>query len=350
MVQIINSYKLLLEIRSDWDSLIQQASDTTFFQTFNFIELSCRIYPEIAQGLNIIVHRNKSKDIDAIFPFYIDNKHRLRFINDKHADFCNAVISVNVNAIYDLMLQVWQVIEISNRIKFVFLDNLIPQSIILSYWKVFAINGFVFSQTEHTWLLCPCSDNTLKEFKHLKSSKRSKILNDANKSAHCELTIFRCKEKKYPKREINEIIGIMLDTKTRTRSYFNAKMMGLMQGLYECGLVEISLLYDDGKPVSAGFTYYDDGGNKEMLWIIIYTHHKYNLWNNYRYMMKKSKISDHLFDFGRGGYDYKVGNFHPNIESEYRFLYSKTKWGNLYILFKICISHLRKTFNKYKKC
>ena len=47
-------------------------------------------------------------------------------------------------------------------------------------------------------------------------------------------------------------------------------------------------------------------------------------------------------------YDYKMSNFRPQIENLYRFMASKTKWGNWYVLFKIAASHMRKTLKKYK--
>ena len=75
---------------------------------------------------------------------------------------------------------------------------------------------------------------------------------------------------------------------------------------------------------------------------------QFNLWNNVRYIVEKSQIGSSVVDFGRGGYDYKMQNFRPQVENLYRFMASKTKWGNWYVLFKIAASHMRKTLKKYK--
>ena len=85
-----------------------------------------------------------------------------------------------------------------------------------------------------------------------------------------------------------------------------------------------------------------------MRWVILYKSGQFNLWNNVRYIVEKSQIGSSVVDFGRGGYDYKMQNFRPQVENLYRFMASKTKWGNWYVLFKIAASHMRKTLKKYK--
>ena len=86
-----------------------------------------------------------------------------------------------------------------------------------------------------------------------------------------------------------------------------------------------------------------------MRWVILYKSTQFNLWNYARYIVEKSRIGESIIDFGRGGYDYKMSNFRPQIENLYRFMASKTKWGNWYVLFKIAASHMRKTLEKYTR-
>ena len=348
MIEIIDTIDKFKTLESVWNSFFQQASNVTFFQSFKYNWISWETFATKKDKLYILICRRSSNEIQAIFPFYIDRKGYLRFINDRHTDFCNALISKEVIAKYNLMLDVWKFVEEDKSIKFLFLDNLIPNSPLLSYWKVFAKNAFVFSQTEHSWLNCFKSDHIFSDFKHLNAKERKRLITLEKKSSHCLLKIFHVKTDSYPEKEVVQITDAMITSGFRSSSYLDDTMRVFMRKLYDNGLVEIPVLYENEDPKSLGFVFVNDQQTFSMRWIILYKSSQYNLWNYVHFISHKSEITSSVIDFGRGGYGYKMSNFRPEVENLYRFMVSKTKWGNWYVLFKIVASHLRKTLKKYK--
>ena len=71
----------------------------------------------------------------------------------------------------------------------------------------------------------------------------------------------------------------------------------------------------------------------------------------YLYHLEYKMLSgDGIYDFGRGGYDYKTTHFHPQMENLYRLMYSKSLLGNFLIIFRVCFSHFKKVLrNKLAK-
>lgn len=348
MINILSDTTAFDQIQKDWTLLYSNALNVTFFQTYQYNRIAWETFKTEKDKLYIIIYKNTDIGTGAIFPFYIDKEKCLRFINDRHTDFCNILFSNKICSIHNVMYEVWQEIIKEPLIRFVFLDNLLPTSPILSYWKVFAGNAFVFSQTEHSWLNCPHSNSVIKEFKHLTAKERNRLNNIEKKMATLSMKIFKMPTDPYPQKDITSLITTMERIGLRSHKYFNNKMLLFIQRLYEAGLLEIPILYNKNEAVSLGFIFISPDENYSMRWIILYKEKKYNLWNNLKYITEKSSKKQIIIDFGRGGYDYKMTNFRPEIENLYRLLFSKNAWNNWYVLFKICASHLRKTFKRYK--
>ena len=310
MIEIIDTIDKFKTLEIEWNTLFHNANDVTFFQTFKYNWIAWETFATPNDKLYIIIYRTNDKELQAIFPFYINGKGFLKFINDRHTDFSNSPI--------------------------------------LAYWKVFQGNAFVFSQTEHSWLNCPKSESIFSEFRHLNAKERKRLVTLDKKSVQCNMKIFNIANEPYPEHVINRIIQLMIDSGLRSSSYLNDTMRLFMRKLYENGLVELPVLYDNGEPISLGFVFVNEQRTYSMRWVILYKSGQFNLWNNVRYIVEKSQIGSSVVDFGRGGYDYKMQNFRPQVENLYRFMASKTKWGNWYVLFKIAASHMRKTLKKYK--
>ena len=348
MIEIVDTIDKFKTLESEWNSLFFQAKDVTFFQTFKYNWIAWETFSTPVDRLFIIAYRTDKKELQAIFPFYLNKKGHLKFINDKHTDFCNAIISKDAEATYNLMYDVWKFIGDEKSVKFLFLDNVVANSPVLSYWKVFFSNAFVFSQTEHSWINCFKSDNIFTDFQYLRAKERKRLVVLDKKSSHCSLKIFHIMNESYPEDVVNRLAQEMMAMGLRSSSYLNDTMRVFMRRLYESGLVELSILYDGDEPISMGFVFINEQRTYSMRWVILYKSTQFNLWNYARYIVEKSRIGESIIDFGRGGYDYKMSNFRPQIENLYRFMASKTKWGNWYVLFKIAASHMRKTLKKYK--
>ncbi len=90
-IEHISDIDSFLDLEDDWNSL-HIKSNTTIFQSYNFNYLSWKhqLSKDSRNKLCILV--NKYKDyIDCIFPFYLNKRNQLKFINDIHMDFCDII-------------------------------------------------------------------------------------------------------------------------------------------------------------------------------------------------------------------------------------------------------------------
>lgn len=344
MFKIIRKQDQFEEFKEDWNKLWQLSPNATFFQTYdyNIIASERFIVCNNKNELHVLIHSNGDNVIDSIFPFYIDSSKRLRFINDIHTDFCDALFLEGINH-YSVIEELYQHIQKEKRISGVFLDNLSDASPLLPYLKVFMQNAFVFSQTEHSYIKCNKSDNPISSLTHLNAKERNRLNNNYKKSKGTELIIFAKDNNEYPENDLIFLKQQMIDKKIRSGSYLDEKMFAFIKELYLASLIEIPILYENNSPVSAGIIFINKKNSYAMRWIILYRESKYNLWNNIHYFINKVYVENITIDFGRGGYDYKMQNFKPDVKNLYRLMYSKTWTGNFYVFCKMNMSHFRKT-------
>lgn len=354
MISIISDNNGFKQLKETWDTIYYQDNNAKIFQSFDYNYISWNTICSKTKGhrLYILVHHKSEGSIecDAIFPFYIDKSSSLRFINDIHTDICNCIISDEVKNIYDLIYDLYLFIDKDPNIKRVFLDNLPSTSPLSTYLKVFKRNAFFFSQTEHSYINIPKSDDPIQTMTHLKAKNRKNL---KDKYKECKDLYFKIYNNisgdKYPKNKIVDLMNDMILHKIRSKNYFTYEMLKLWEELYLSSLVEIAILYKDSNPVSIGIIFYDSSKYVAIRWIVLYKDVKYNMLNYIMHIISKAKQNNITIDFGRGAYDYKISNFKPKIENLYRLMYSKTLLGNIYILCKINLSHIRKTISVIKK-
>ena len=90
-IRIISEIKELYSIKDDWDDLYSKADYSTI-QSFEFNYYSWLTELSKAKGNQLcVILLTTNERACAILPLYIDFKKRLRFINDKHADFCDVL-------------------------------------------------------------------------------------------------------------------------------------------------------------------------------------------------------------------------------------------------------------------
>ena len=103
-VKVISEIKKFHELQEDWNALFNTKKHTVF-QSFLFNYYSWKF--ELNNNKNqlcLFLLYDKSC-LTTIFPFYLDSKKRIRFINDQHADFCDILTSVEFD--FDLFYSVF---------------------------------------------------------------------------------------------------------------------------------------------------------------------------------------------------------------------------------------------------
>ena len=96
-IRVISDIKQFKEIQKDWQALFM-IGEYSIFQCFEFNYYSWEA--ELStnnQNILCIVEIRSKEMLVAILPLYVDSRKRLRFINDKHADFCDFLTNENCN-------------------------------------------------------------------------------------------------------------------------------------------------------------------------------------------------------------------------------------------------------------
>lgn len=348
MIKIIDNIIDFKDKEKDWEYLYNQDTNNTPFQSFMFNYISWEYIQNNDVKLYIILYYNTRNILDAIFPLYINKKKEVRFINDIHCDYCDGIYS-NDSYKYDIIEELYKEIKNNNNIKFIYFDNLRGESPISQSLKAIQRNAFIFSTTETSGIYCKKNDSPNLLFPHLNSRRTSRLNCSYKKCNNIRLKIFRKGNNLYPDKEVKLLNEIMINKGLRSKEYLNPEFMQYIKNLYNNGLVEIPIIYEGDNAQALCFIYKWKNINHYMTWIILYSDTKYNMPLHFLYLKEMMNKEDFYLDFGRGGYDYKIQHFRPEIKNVYRLLYSKTLLGNLYIFFKINISHLRKTINTLRK-
>ena len=88
VIKVINNVNEFKDLEKSWSNLYNRVSfSKSVFQSFEFNYYSW-VY-ELNNNGNILTLAvvYTEKNLVAVYPLYIDNRKRLRFINDHHADF-----------------------------------------------------------------------------------------------------------------------------------------------------------------------------------------------------------------------------------------------------------------------
>ena len=335
-------------MQAKWDLLYRQASDATVFQSYAYNKIAWEYVEKRDPAAELyIVAVESQNQLICLLPCYMDRKGRLRFINDLHTDFCDCLIEKNCHDIHHLMEDIFEEIQKESRIKLIYFDNLRGSSPLIPYFKVFGKNTMIFSQTEHTFLTLKRNVPYPESFLHLRSKERAKLKKILRDTPETSLRHFRKAEQAFPGEELHDLWRNIIQAGIRSEDYLNNNFFQFTRDLYQSGLLEIILLYESEKPVAAAYYYASEKQDFYIQWIILCSDKRLNLPLDLLSCTEFSRTGDAVFDFGRGAYFYKVHNFKPEIKPLYRLLLSKTVSGNLYILYRVFIAHLRKTYLKY---
>ena len=96
-INIVKDTNAFRSLKESW-SLLYCSTNSSVFQSFecNYFAWKHELCLLESNQLAITIIKD-SKNIIAIFPFYVDSKKRLRFINDVHFDFCDIISKKNID-------------------------------------------------------------------------------------------------------------------------------------------------------------------------------------------------------------------------------------------------------------
>ena len=336
--RLISNLLEFKDLENDWNSLYLKDNENTVFQSFEFNYFSWIYDLQNTKNTLAIVIAYDSDKIKAIFPFYIDKRSRLRFINDLHADFCNfiSMVDVNFNAVI-------KVLRYSFKFRYFQLVNLKKESSLLDYSNISRCN--VISDVDYSVLnlnkgIFPdnCLDYKSKqktEFRRilkLNKDKDYKIIDHTN-------TVF-------PKFQIEILRKKMILLGIRDKNFLSNSQLLLIEELYLSGKLVLSVVSKSGNIKAISFLI--TSKSEYLFWIDMYDDSK--MINLFNYILAISSLSvknSVKINFGRGSYNYKIKNFLPLEKNLFSLYIFSSKYIEFKFFFKRRVIQLmRRVYNK----
>jgi len=328
------------EIENEWQALYEKDKENTVFQSFEFNYFSW-IYDLVkAKNTLAIVIAYDSDNIKAIFSFYIDKRSRVRFINDLHADFCDAVSIVDVN-----FNEVIEFLRSSFKICYFQLVNLKKESSLLDYSKVnrySMISDVNYSVLNLNKGVFP--DNYL-DYKSKQKTEFRRILKINKDKDH---KIIDYNTSRFPKGQIESLRKRMILLGIRDDFFLSNSQLSLIEELYLSGKVVLSILSERGIVNAISFIIVSP--SEYLVWIDIYDDSKMiNLCNYILAISSFSAEESMTINFGRGSYNYKIKNFLPSEKKLFSLYIFFSKYSELKFFFeRRVIQIIKRVYNKIK--
>lgn len=354
MIKIIKDIREFLCFRDRWLELYLNSTNSyTPFQHFDFIYNSWEQMTSNSGELHIIVLvRQNDQMIQAIFPCFIDKKKCLRFINDRHSDFCGAIIREEFIDDYHLYAELYRYYQTNKTIRRIQLINICetnPLFANLAFSFKGSINRVVNMYSDFP--VSPTNDSQLSfvnGMSRLNAKEKDRLKNVLRKASNMSLRVFKCGTETFPNSIVSGLIQHMIDSGIRNTDYFDMPMMSLFKCLYDAGLLTVFASYENEQPVAANL--FLTNNNQYIDWIALYSEKRYNLNNLLQVVEYISNTGGGVLNFARGTYEYKMHNFRPSLHFLFGIFHSKSVFGKIsdlwnavgYFLRQIAKSYLRR--------
>jgi hypothetical protein len=307
-IRIISEIQEFFAYKDQWDAIFNN-QDYSFFQSFEFNYYSwiTELCKNKLNRLCIISIKNNEL-VSVIFPLYIDSKKRLRFINDRHADFCDALSNKKYD--FEEILS-----EISNQLKFdsVHFINLTKDSFLYHLYKENKSNNNLLKPlAKYSDLVIPegiFPDNVLR----YRSKQKTEFRRVKKKNIDKDYRLFLKDDANFPINEIHQLRERMIELGLRKANFLDEDRLLLLKQLYNSNRILVSMVKSKSNIHAISFILTNE--NEYLFWIDMYDNTKMiNIYNYILFMENISCDNNVRINFGRGVYDYKVENFKPDIK------------------------------------
>lgn len=317
MIQVIRSFRELDGVRTYWDELYEQDANCTPFQSFDYNYISWKRFSQTDYSIFVILYyQNQEKAPSAIFPFCIDSKNCLRFINEDHSDFQTAIVKELVKADLKMYEEVYEYIKQQPNIQRVCLNHLRHDDLLLHYFGHVSSYARLYGTESYSYL--PISNqgggSFIDSLRHLTAKERNRLKNIEKKATDLSFRILSVANDAYPEKEVNELVRVMINNGIRSTAYFSDNLLGFIKDLYQAGVLTIGMIYRGEELGSISF-YYQCNNGMCIQWIIVYSDKTYNLQAKLKIINSVYESGGGIFNFGRGTYAYKIQHFRPIIQN-----------------------------------
>ena len=350
MIKLVNTIDQIEQIREIWQKLLDDSPNVTPFQSVDYVIASWSTMNSNGCKLFVVCYYNPRNNLlQAIFPWYIDVNHTLRYINDTHTDFCGAIVHKEVVGDYHLWEDVVDSIKNESDIKRVCLDNLSVTSVSIDYFRLFLCPSVVYCKNAYSVLSIDKKQEGHSFIYALNLSNaidRNRIKKMVNKMEDVELNVYTSPQP-YPMSSIASLMDSMLKQGIREAVYFN-EVRGLIEKLYDAGLIYIYITSKNGSLLAANVFLKNKVDDIYYNWLVFYEDRQFNLWSLLQSIESISEEGGCL-NFCRGTYEYKIRNFRPRVHNLYTLRWSRHIPGQLQDIWSILYYQLRQVAKKIIK-
>ena len=318
MIKVISDINELKEIRDYWSFLYEEDDNCTPFQSFDYIFISWNRFCQKGNSLFVILFcQNQEKSPRAIFPFCIDSKKCLRFINEDHSDYQTALIRKSDKSNLKMYEEIFEFIREQSFIHRICLNHIRHDDLLLHYLGHVSVYAHLYGTESYSYLQIVSGQNGghfIDSLHHLTAKERNRLKNIEKKADGMTFKLISKTDTEYPEEDVNTLVKKMIDNGIRSEEYFTEALKGFLKDLYLSGVLKMGLLYHDNELGSASFFYQGKNG-LYIQWIIVYSDKRYNLQAKLKIMNSVYECGGGIFNFGRGTYAYKIQHFRPIIQN-----------------------------------
>lgn len=344
----------MLKIQQKWRELYDLSNDCKVFQSFEWnYEWYSRVYKNNTLFIIVIFDSENTTPI-AICPTMIDSKKCLRFIADKHSDYCNFLIDSKIKSYkyYEVIKKIAKAIQLEPAIKNIELKNISQTNRHIGFFSSFLdFKKIVYQENATSYKNMAPKDNLFKNFDYLSSKQRSELKRLYKKHSNFECKVYDVDTQEFPRGKIEEIVKEMVLNDTRDTNFLNETLLDIIESLYNKGTIIISSLTDrNNETYAMNFIMESRGESVYLFWLDIYRNVPYINLSSYLYFIEWLTLNrkyPFTIDFGRGLYDYKVKNFIPEIKLQFSLFHAKNSID--FIRYLVKLSTIMTIKNFYKK-
>ena len=344
-VRIISEIQEFFEYKDQWDAIFNK-HDYSFFQSFEFNYYSwiSELSKNKLNRLCIISLKNNGL-VFAILPLYIDSKRRLRFINDRHADFCDLLSEQKFE--FETILS-----EIRDKFKFhsVHFINFTKDSFLYKLFKTNHLNNsLVMTHVKYSDITISAGSfpNSVIRYKSKQKTEFRRVKKKNLGKDHYILQ--KDDDQDFPINEIYKLRERIIKLRLRKDNFLDEGRLLLLRELYNSNRIFISLVKT--KVNTHAISFISRNKNDYLFWIDMYDNSKMiNIYNYILFIEKISLNNSVNINFGRGVYDYKIENFKPDIKQLFAVYIYKNKFKlSLFMFVERIINFLKSIYKKFKK-
>ncbi|MBC8266073.1 MAG: hypothetical protein H8E84_03815 [Flavobacteriales bacterium] len=306
-INVIKNINDFNAIKPQWDDLYS-SSNFTVFQSFEFNYYAWKNELSTIKNTKLAIVVVKKKDkLKSIFPFYIDNKKQLRFINDIHSDFCDyiSIEKIDLNLIFKYLQN-----ELSFNV--IQLINLKANSLMYSNFE--KNQPLILSQPLEKYSVVHLSKGVFPEnYQELKSKQKTGFRRVHKKNKNKTHLILKVAQAPFPKEDIILLKQNMISLGFRNKNFLPENQINLIENLYNSKKIMISVIKSTNKINAISLVLEKE--NEYLFWIDMFDDSKMvNIFNYISLMQKLSAMNPVVMNLGRGLYNYKTSNFKPSIK------------------------------------